>query len=196
MAVLSSCQKEVGFGDRDPDPGTGAANNILGDWKFVGMTGNSTTVSTATMAGDVMKSKSIMNYVTQNNSGSVKITGSQFIFTNLTYDINTTVNMTSYVNGILILDTDMPVATSFPLTNESDPYVRNTNDSLTLTASSLASAGAPVAPITAPLGMKISWASDTLLLKFHMIFTTTADYGGMPATVAGSTDGVLKLKRI
>jgi hypothetical protein len=193
--ALTSCQKEVGFADKDPEPG-GSTKSIIGDWSFVGMAGNNKTSSTISMGGDVMKSTLVVDYVTQNNAGTVKITNTDFIYTDLKYDINTTGNTKSYVNGILLMDKDMPIVMSAPPMSATNPYTRNTSDSITVIGSSLGSVGSPVAPVTAPIGMKISWSGDTLVLKCRTAFTTTADYGGMPATIDASTVAVMKLKKL
>lgn len=198
IAVFSSCQKEVNFPDGDPQPGSGGNGNnasIIGDWKFVGLVGNSTSTTTVSVAGDVTKTTMSVNYVTKNNSGTVKITNNQLIYSNLSYDIDTTAHTTAYMNGVLLLDMDIPVNMSLPPMNETSPYTRNTNDSITVTTSSLSSVGSTTAPVTAQVGMKISWASDTLILKYSTTVHTTNNNGGIPGVVDGTSGGLMKLKR-
>jgi hypothetical protein len=45
------------------------------------------------------------------------------------------------------------------------------------------------------VGVKLSWSGDTLLLNVNSSFTQTVTQQGVPGTMVGSVNGVLKLKK-
>jgi hypothetical protein len=46
-----------------------------------------------------------------------------------------------------------------------------------------------------PVGLKLSWSGDTLLLKVNTSFTQSVSQGGVPATMIASVKGTFKLKK-
>src|SRR4051812_18975806 len=98
VAVLSSCQKEVGFQD-DINPGGngGGGQSIIGDYKYVyqAITYNNSLVDNT--GGFNTKIILTGNVVGENPSGTVKITSDKYISTDLTYDINTVLNLRTYI---------------------------------------------------------------------------------------------------
>lgn len=200
--ALTSCQKEVGFEDRDPvtEPGTsnpgGNTNiSIIGDFDFVGMTASTKSTITVTEAGQTLKNVTTSAYVSKNNTGTVKITATDFISSNLAYDIDTTMKLQMYVNGLMVDEREMPFEMSSPPSSVTAPYVRNNNDSITVTGSFIPTSGSPAAPATTPAGMRISWSGDTLVLRTNVSVSTTTDLVGIPGTMVASISGVMKLKR-
>ena len=174
-AFLVSCQKEVDFQTTNNPPGNpgGGGNNntnIIGDWDFVGMTAHTYSAVTVTEAGQQLMAVTVSDYITQNNVGTVKITASDFISTGIGYEIDTTVNSKTYINGILVDDTDFPFLVKLPPTNSTAPYIRINNDSLTTTGAFGAPDPSGSIP-TGTVGMKIGWSGDTLLLKIASSFT-------------------------
>lgn len=199
-AFLVSCQKEVDFQNiNNPpgNPGGGGGNNntnIIGDWDFVGMTAHTYSAVTVTEGGQQLKAVTVSDYITQNNVGTVKITASDFISTGIGYEIDTTVNSKTYINGVLFDDTDFPFVVTLPPTSSTSPYTRINNDSLTTTGAF----GAPDPSGSIPtdtVGMKIGWSGDTLLLKIASSFTQNVSQGGVPGVLTASVNGVSKLKR-
>jgi hypothetical protein len=198
--VLASCQKELSFGDAINNPGSGGGgtgNNtsITGNWDFVGMTAHTKSTVTATIAGEELKTITVSDYITKNNTGTVNITSNQFISSGLSYSIDTIMNVKTYISGVLFDDLDMPFVTSVPATGSTSNYVRNSNDSLTVTGSFGGTPNPSGNAPTGPVGIKISWAGDTLLLKVATTFTQSISQGGVPATFVGTVNGITKLKR-
>lgn len=200
---LVSCQKEISFepgsnpnpGGGPGGPGPGGNTVITGDYDFVGMTANTLSSVSINLAGDEMKTVTTSNYTTENNTGTVKITANQFITTNFAYSINSTMNAKTYVNNMLLDDSNFPFVTSVPAQSTTSTYVRVNNDSLTVTGA-LGTAPDPTGTVpTGPVGVKMSWSGDTLLLKVNTTFTQTITQGGIPASFTGTVVGVTKLKK-
>lgn len=201
IVLLSSCQKEVSLqndsGNGGNNQGGGNNTSIVGDWDFVGLSVQSTSIVEVSDVGIQLKTVTTGDFDSKNNSGTIKITSNQFSYSNITYDVDTVVNMQMYLNGDLLSDEEMPYVFSPTPMSNATTYVRNTNDSLTLKNGifSLAdpSQGGPVG--TGEIGMKISWASDTLLLKMVTPFSRTIVNQGVPGVLSGNMTGTMKLKK-
>lgn len=202
---LVSCQKEVSF-DTPPDPnpggggsgGGGGGNstaNITGDYDFVGMTAKTLSTITVDAMGDELKSVTTSHYDTKTNTGTVKITANQFITNNMSYSIDTTLNAKTYLNNALMSDMDMPFVASVPATSSISTYVRFSSDSITITGA----LGLPNDPSgqtpTGPVGVKLSWSGDTLIMKVKTSFTQTITQGGVPGQFFGAVEGTTRLKK-
>ncbi len=128
-------------------------------------------------------------------TGTVKITSSQFISTNVGYSIDTTMNSKIYLNGLLIDDIDLPFAATVPPTSATSTYVRNSADSITVTGSFGSSPNPSGNNPTGPVGAKLSWSGDTLIMKTAASYTQNISQGGIPAVFVGKVSAVTKLKK-
>jgi hypothetical protein len=203
VIFLVSCQKEISIelgsqgngGGGGTGGGTGGNNtSIIGNWNFVGMVAHTNSSVSLTAGGDQLKTITTSDYVTQNNVGTMQITASQFISSNIAYSIDTTMHVKTYLNGVLFDEMDLPFVLTSPSSSSTSPYTRINNDSLTITGALGVPDPSGSTP-TGPVGVRISWSGDTLLLKVASSFTQTVTQGGVPATVTGSVTGITKLKR-
>jgi hypothetical protein len=199
VLFLASCQKEISFdnGIINNPGGGGAGGNtsITGNWDFIGMSAHTKSTVTATVAGEELKTVTVSDYVTKNNGGTVNITSNQFISTGFSYSIDTIMNVKTYLSGILFDDSDVPFVTSVPASASTSSYVRNSADSITVTGSFGGSPNPSGNAATGPVGLKLSWSGDTLIMKLASTYTQTITQGGIPAVFVGSVNGVTKLKR-
>ncbi len=200
VMLLASCQKEVNFQDEQTSGGGGGTGNnnksIIGDWIFAGMVGDTKSTVVFTDMGIQLKGVTTSLYYTKNNKGTVKITSSQFLFTGVGYDIDTTMHVKTYIDNVLLDDSDMPLVASTPPTDTKYDYVKNNADSLTLAGTVMSvsdpfSGGGP----SGPSGGKISWSSDTLLITVKSHINTPISQGGTTGLLTGDLIGILKLKK-
>lgn len=202
--VFTACQKEVDYATGNNSGGTGgtggngstnSTSNIEGDYDFVGMAAHTESSITVNTSGSEVKAVTVSDYVTRDNTGTMKITSDQFISTNLGYSIDTMINVKTYLDNVLFDDSDVPFTGSTPPTSGTTPYVRNSADSITATGF----LGIPTDPSgaipTGPAGLKLSWSGDTLLLKVNTSFTQSVSQGGVPGTMVASVNGTFKLKK-
>ena len=194
---LVSCQKELHFNDPVNAGGNGGGNNtnnIVGDYDFVGMNAHTVSIVTVSQSGQNLKTVTTSDYNTLNNSGTVKITANQVISTNNAYSIDTIMNSKTYINGLLLDDSDFPFVISSPPTSSTSSYVRNSSDSITMTGPiGFPDPSGNIA--TGSVGSKLSWHGDTLYMKVSTAFTQTITQGGIPANFTGTVTGTSKLKK-
>jgi hypothetical protein len=199
-AFIISCQKEADLQNDGPgSTGTGGNNNrdIVGDYDFVGIDGDTkASVVIASPFGDA-KTVTSAKYTSTNNSGTVKFTADKLIYTNIAYSVNTTAHTQIFLGNTLLSEEDEPYTEDSPADSGEESYVKNNNDSLTFT-NALFLADNPFqanVPPT-PMGARISWKGDTLLLKVKSTFSGPISQPGSPAgDFTGSVEGVMKLKK-
>lgn len=199
---LVACQKEVNFqneGSQGNGNGNGTNNiNIKGDWTFTGANAKTYAAITITEGTETLKSITTSDYDTQENTGSLTITDKQFIFTGIGHKVSDIAHSVTYYNGDLFDETDMPFEAVTPPTDNTSPYVRNTNDSVTLTTSlgMLPDPSGGLTPTPAgPLGMKISISGDVLTLVMKTAFSNTITQAGIPAFFDAKLESIMKFKR-
>jgi hypothetical protein len=187
---LTSCQKELD----NSDPGTGNTNTIIGQYDFVGTRAVTYSSVIVSLQGSELKAITTSDYVTVNNVGTATITSSDIVFTGVGYSIDTTANTKTYIDGTLADESDLPFVLAVSPANSTNPYTRINNDSLSVIGALGVPNPAGAAP-AGPVGARISWSGDTLLLKIASSFTQNVSQGGVPGTLTGIVNGVAKLKK-
>jgi hypothetical protein len=201
IIAFTSCQKEINYATGNGPAGTGGTggtgntNSIVGDYDFVGMTAHTQSIVTVNTQGQQLKAITVSDYVTKNNIGTVKITSNEFINTGLGYSIDTIMNVKTYIDNVLFDDSDLPFVGSAPATSSTSPYVGVSADSITVTGAFGVSPDPSGNIPTGPVGVKLSWSGDTLLLKVNTSFTQSITQGGVPGIITGSVNGITKLKK-
>jgi hypothetical protein len=191
--TLASCQKEINYAVPQASPLP--SNNIVGDYDFVGMMAHTQSTVTITDQGQTNKAVTVSDYVTKNNVGTATITSNQFIGNGIGYSIDTTVNVTTYTNNILVGQIDVPFVATVPPTNTVSPYIQITPDSVTVTGD-FGVLPDPAGNVpSGPVGLKLSWSGDTLLLKVNSTFTQNVTQNGVPGVTTVTAVGVTKLKK-
>lgn len=200
VIAFTSCEKEVNYANNNNSNnggtgGNGSTQDIIGTYDFVGIEAHTQSTVTVNTGGQELKSVTVSNYVSKNNTGTMQITSSQFISNNLGYSIDTIMNVKSYTDNVLIDDSDFPFVETVPGSSSTSPYTRITADSISV----VGALGAPSDPSgtipTGTVGMKLAWSGDTLLLKVNTSFTQPITQGGVTGVITESVIGVNKLKK-
>lgn len=200
LVAFTACEKEVDQTSGNNSGGTigsgstNNTNNVEGDYDFVGMVA-STQSTVRVITSQTVETKTQSYYVTKNNSGTMKITANEIIANNIAYSIDTTMNVKTIVDNVLFDDSDLPFVTSSPASSSTSPYVRISSDSITVTGALGVATDPSGTQPTGPVGAKLSWSGDTLLLKINTVFSQTVTQGGLPGTINGSVNGITKLKK-
>jgi len=197
IIFFTSCQKEVNQANNNATNtgGTGNSDDIVGDYDFVGLSAHTQSTVTVSELGQEIKTVTVSDYTSQNNAGTVKITSNQFISSGLGYSIDTTMNAKTYQDNVLFDDTDVPFVVTVPASNSTSPYSRITADSITVTGALGVAPDPSGSTPTGPVGVKLSWSGDTLLMHVNTSFTQSVTQGGIPGTIVGSVNGITKLKK-
>jgi hypothetical protein len=198
ILFFTACQKEVNYANNDNSTntgGTGSSDDIVGDYDFVGLSAHTLSTVTVTELGQEVKTVTVSDYATQNNTGTIKITSTQFINSGLGYSIDTTMNAKTYQDNVLFDDSDFPFVVTVPSSNSTSPYSRITADSITVTGALGVAPDPSGSTPTGPVGVKLSWSGDTLLMHVNTSFTQSVTQGGIPGTIVGSVNGITKLKK-
>jgi hypothetical protein len=197
--LFYSCATEYsreGVNTTPPATGGNNATSILGDYDFVGIAANTNTTINATQGPAQLKSIATTSYTSNNNSGTVRITGSEFIFSDIAYSIHTTVKTQSFLNGVPVGVTDVPFDIDSPVTGDTEGYTKNSEDSITFPNPIFITTSAFNGNIDpTPMGTKLSWSGDTLYLKVIYSFTGDVSQNGIAGTFIGNLDGIIKLKK-
>jgi hypothetical protein len=202
---LASCQKEASFevngngnGNGPGGGGSGGSGNttdITGNYDFVGISAHTVSTVIIDAAGDELKTISTSDYASDNNAGTVTITSNQMNVTGIAYSISSTVNGKTYLNNSLISDIDAPFDVTVPPSSSNSTYTRISNDSIRVSGGFGSTPDPSGAAPTGPVGVKLSWSGDTLLLKIHTTISQTISQGGVPAQFTGTVIGITKLKK-
>src|SRR5436309_8633489 len=87
--LVISCKKEISNEKAD----------IQGNYKFISITAHTKSTTRTTSGTDVSEATTYSDYITQNNTGTVKIDGSTMTSQNLSYSIDTIMTSIVTTNG-------------------------------------------------------------------------------------------------
>lgn len=196
--LLSSCQKEADFdqGGSNGGPGGGSAG-LVGNYRFVGVEGN--TKSTVTIGTGIDQEKSITTFafISKNNSGTSVFTSNQFNSVNWTYTVDSIAHADFYLGGILFGSVDQPFSYTIPPSNGSSSYRTIGTDSMYFdngVTSTPTGGGAPTPAV--PSGARYSWSGDTLKIRVILDTSFAQDIGGGDiAQIRNQATQIVKLKK-
>lgn len=202
VLFMISCGKEVSFeqdsaqgGGPNPPGGTGNNNNnnnnqnksIEGDWNFVGAVVHSESTTIASQGGIEIKSVSISDYTTEENTGSMKITSGEFIYDDIGYRFETSIKVKMYMDGVLFNEMSQPWDQVSPPIDYTSTYTRVNADSLTLNSGMVGSDPGSGGPQSSVAGVRITWSGDTLVLKMSQVIEPYS-----PPGAPGSMSGIIR----
>jgi hypothetical protein len=196
IAVLASCQKEVSNESGNPPgkdstttttPGDSTTHKDstteVGTWKFVSLHTTYTQTTTYTQSGFSVKGVTSADFVTTNNSGTIKFDGSNMISTGISLSINTTANTDVYVNGVKGSSVPLPIDTSFAPQNDTSGYKKIGADSLYLQSGGFFGLGAGGLIPTNAVGCKLKFNGNTMTMTVIYDNSYTDNSQGFPAQV-------------
>ncbi|WP_212003166.1 hypothetical protein [Chitinophaga sp. HK235] len=204
LAVMAvSCSKEPMAGP-DPDPETtpttptspSGSNKLTGVWKYAGMKINGQTVSESNIEGQAMRGIIDMDYTTFNNSGTVTFEETTVASNNIGYSLDTKVRVRAYIDGVLFRDMNESWPLTIPPMSSNGKYNMIGTDSVRIegVVSSVPSSTGQLSK-SIPATYKIAWAGDTLVLRAHIIFSSSEEHDGITAVSHNDLYQELKLAR-
>jgi hypothetical protein len=186
-ALLISCQK-----DNAENP---TAVALAGSYKFISMEMNGLSISTATDGTDVERVETVTKYKTKNNSGTVTFTTSTLSSINLSYEIDTTLEVSYYTNGNLDDKIEFPLQFQIPPTSSTSSYKVVSTDSLYFSSGSMFVDGTAT-QATQASGARIKKEGDLLQLIVPTNSTTTENNQGVLVTSTHRGVGTITLQKL
>jgi hypothetical protein len=161
LLVLVSCSKEKSIDTVGGKSGAGFAE--VGTWKFLFIKSTSSQSVEYNDGVDDYKDVTIRNYISKDNGGTIKFTGSAMTTTGLAFTIDTVVKTYYYINGKVDDSLEAPIAAILPPMNLADGYKKFSADSLSFQTGVL-SAVISGGTQTAPTGFKLSFDGDKMMM--------------------------------
>ena len=182
------CQKEVDL--QNGGGGGTTPKDITGNYKFVSITANTKATVIAGTGTAQEKLITTSNYTTTNNVGTISISSTDFTSTGVGYTAAGVATNEYYLGGALVQTIDVPFDEDIPPTSDNTKYKRINNDSIYFDD------GDPTGA-SVPIGARISWAGDTLIMKMAFSITSTEDLGGgVMAQVTQAATELVKMKKL
>jgi len=182
---LISCQKEV---DLQNGGGGTTQKDIIGSYNFVGI---GYTQSASVVAGTGTAQEKILTktgFNTTNNVGTINITATDFKTNLVGYKAAGIVTTEYYLGGALVQSMDAPFDQDYPPSSGNSTYRKINNDSIYFET------GLDGDPT--PLGARVRWSGDTLLMTIKYSDTYSEDLGGgVMAQVNEAYTQVIKMKK-
>lgn len=195
ITALASCSKEESLEPDNNNNNGGATQEFIGTYDFLYMAAHTESDITMTVSGETMRSVTISDYVSKENTGTFEFTAKEMKSTGVGYKIDTTAKAWSYTNGQLDGEFEAPFTFSVSGYNSSGAYKLVGTDSI-YSESGFASvptgSGQTNVPIE-PSGTKFYWSGDTLTFYGQYAAVETQTQGGVVATVKQSAKHVTRL---
>lgn len=196
IVLLIACQKEKDLQSEQPgNNNNNTVQSIAGEWNFLGMSGSSDGTVDANYLGQKIHAVINNAFRTKNNGGTITVSDSMFISSNITYSIDTIVHVAIFVDDAPYGELDTAFVTTLPPSSDATFYTRNSDDSLTFRDGFVVPAEPLAGGTLGSVGAKISWSGDTLLLHINTPFTRAVTLNGVPGTANGNLRGTVKLKK-
>jgi hypothetical protein len=200
-ATFASCSKEESIEPGNNGGGGGAGTQaLIGTYDFLYMAAHTESDITMTMAGETMRTVTISDYVSKQNTGIYEFTAKEMKSAGIGYTVDTVVKAWSYTNGQLDEEFEAPFTFSTTGYTSSGTYKLIGTDSI-YSESGFASVptgggGQTNIPIE-PSGTKFFWSGDTLTFYGQYAAVVTQTVQGMVVTskqYAKHTTRLLKRK--
>ena len=183
MILAISCKKEV----------SNQTANIQGNYKFISLVGHTISTNRTSLGTDVEESTTYTDYLSQNNSGTVKIDASTITSQNISYSVDTT--MTSYIISNGTRDTiQMPFQVDVPPSSGSTSYKSISADSIYCTSGTVFMNGTSQASM--PTGVKLKTDGDKLYMTFQGSQTTTQSVQGQSVYMFTQVKSTITLQKM
>ena len=189
IPFLISCQKEL---TNDSSLG-GNVGNLQGKWKFIEMQTKTESVVELSDGIDVLKTITLSDFTTTQNTGTLDIDASKVISTGFGYEVNTTARGYIFENSILIDSVNAPFSYIAPPTNSTAAYTRIGADSLSF-GPGFMSLGGSTTP-TAPSGAKVQFQGDKLLMTVRAFRSSVQSVSGITQTKRESVYALMTFQR-
>ena len=183
MILAISCKKDV----------SNQNANIQGNYKFVSLTAHTVSTTRTSYGTDVAEATTYTDYITQNNTGTIKIDASTISSQNVSYTIDTVMTSIIIENGTR--DTmQLPFQFTAPASSSMSTYKTITADSIYCPSGSLFMNGTSQATI--PTGVKLKTDGNKLYMTFQGVQTSTQTAQGQTVYIYANVKATATLQKM
>lgn len=196
VMVFVSCQKEGSVDNSNGGGGDGTGKEV-GTWKFISLHANTNVTVELSDGVDNVKTVSLSEYTSTNNSGTIKFDGSKAVATGLAYTVDFIVKGYIYENGSLVDEVEQPLNMTIPAYTSTANYTRIGTDSLSFPAGGLITfdSGGGSTPTDAA-GYKLRFEGDKMYMTTNVNRSETiTDQGITQKTIQKATAEVTLQKQ-
>jgi hypothetical protein len=184
-----SCQKEVsqeaGLGSKD----------LQGNWKFIGMYSKTESIVELTDGIDSLKTVTQSEYNSIENTGTLKIDGSNMTSNGFGYTVDTKAKGFVYENNVLVDTISAPFNFVLPSTSMVSPYVRINTDSIYFSGDQFINIAASTS-LAQPTGVKLTFDGDKLLMNVNVAVSDTQNVVGIQQITRETVKGVVTYQKL
>jgi hypothetical protein len=200
--LLAACASTLVSCSNNDDTNNDVKNPLEGTYAFVGMKANTYAEVEQHYSDDdmVLKTITTSNYDADEPSGTVTVDASKFNSDKIAYSINTTVLGTTYMNGELSGNSNLPWNYDMPASSGTSGYKLIGTDSINFAGGFVTSPvfGEDPQPSVGG-GAKYKWEGDTLVIssELKVLDTTTMTEQGLTVTIYSDmrSTQIMRLKK-
>ncbi|HEV7621729.1 MAG TPA: hypothetical protein VGO09_08350 [Flavisolibacter sp.] len=178
----------------DSNSGGSIGGSILGNYKFISIYSKTTSASQTRLGTDIEKTVTKSEYVTKNNTGTTIIGATTMTTANVSYSIDTLVDVYSYTNGMLTDSMQLPFQVTSPPSNGSAPYKMIGSDSAYFSSGFL-SMGGSTQP-TVALGAKLKMDGNKLYMTINTSQHNSQEVQGVTVITDSDVYSVITLQKL
>jgi hypothetical protein len=207
MFIFISCQKEASVELPNNSPGNSGGNNSngsggssngseIGTWKFISMHSTTSQAVETKIGSETVKDVTTSDYITENNTGTLKFDGSNCTMTGIGYSVNTTVTATEYTNGVAGTSFQSPMSVVLSPTDGTAPYKKIGTDSLYFATGAMSTVGTSGTVQSLPAGYKLRYyGSDSMTMSTVYDDVQLTVVSGISAKITSHAVVVSSLKK-
>ena len=165
---------------------------ITGNWKFVSIHAETQSTAQYNDGTEDVKSVTISDYTSENNTGTVSFNGNTANSTGIGYDVTSTAKSYDYYNNVLSDSSEFPFTVNIPPSNSTATYQIIGQDSIVFSNGAL---GAQTTAGASASGGRFSIDGNILTLKSNIVQDTTMNLGGLIVTDHEFAAATLTLQR-
>lgn len=192
LFVLASCQKEV-TGQLESS-GQKGDSSFEGNYKFESLEAHTKVANSVLDGTDIDKTVTVSDYITKNNTGTVKIDASTMTSSNFSYEIDTVMTSILYINNVMIDSASMPLQLKVPMMNNTSSYQKVTSDSLYFPNGFIITNNATFT--TTGIGVKLRQAGNKLYMDMTHSDNFIQDVQGEQVHTAQTIKATITLQRM
>lgn len=192
---LISCQKELSMNTPSTPNQGGTTGALQGNWKFIGLHSKTLAIVEVNAGTDVVKTVTTSEYTTIKNTGTLVIDATNMTSTNLGYEVDAVGKGLTYQNNVLIDSLSVPFTFVAPPSSSVSPYTKVSSDSLNVGPGQFMSMGATTPVTTQPVGVKLKFQGDKLLMFANVSVTDVQSVLGMTQTKKQTVNAVFTYQK-